>query len=299
MSDPSLSGDTGIGAEDPVPTTEAVPQEKQWALARRVAPLVNQRRAGTLNRRLVATAIPETAPLAIGARGTKFWVTEFDLKIKAEPLEVTNEYGEPGDQDLAQDQLASKGIEFTATVLMDPAEPKWVAGWIQNVYPFLGITEYKRPGRDGTLRVECKLGEQMRDGEASGDPLWYEKGAFRVSTAKVAMTDEPNLPFHKPEYVGCLVEADNWQVHSASGAKRFCTWLAAKDPTTGEIIRLKYVKWEVDFASSAVGTGEELTLRTTTGGTRLTEQADGPGEEPILDKGVDEDTMVWSAELQA
>lgn len=128
---------------------------------------------------------------------------------------------------------------------------------------------------------------------ADDSPVWYDKTAVKLLNAadgkKVESSDGPEnvLPWQTKDKKGTLV--------SSSGSDLFCTWLAARQKSTGTFTFLCWAKWAVDWACTFDFKSQK---GTPTGQGEITGQGDdGQGPATPVTSGktaIQQTTMTWT-----
>jgi hypothetical protein len=188
--------------------------------------------------------------------------------------------------------LKSPLFEFTGTVAPDATVPldDFELGIVQAVIQSSMKADYV--DENGRVTWTCTIRAPASRDSADDSPIWYDKDSVKSLNAAegrtVSSNDSPQnvVPWQTKDKKGALV--------ATSGADVLCTWLAARQKSTGTFTFLCWAMWSIDWGCTF---DFKQNTRTLTGREGITESHDGQGPYTPITAGKsanEQISMVWS-----
>jgi peptidoglycan hydrolase-like protein with peptidoglycan-binding domain len=215
------------------------------------------------------------------------WTIEKKFRMNANPW-ASHAFGTPPVPGMI---IQSQLVAFKGSVDPDSSIPRddFELGILQTVLQSRMVAVYVNSA--GTPTWNCTISCPPSRDAADASPLWYHASAVKSLNAadgtEVESNDRPQnvVPWQTKDKKGTLV--------SSSGLDAYCTWLAARQKSTGAFVFLGWVKWSVNWGCTFDFKTEGRNL---TGTTEITGQGEGIGLNTPITSGpraIEQTTMKW------
>jgi hypothetical protein len=190
-------------------------------------------------------------------------------------------------------EVRSRLIQFKGSVEPDASIPldDFEFGILQNVLESKMVATYvDLAGKPTwTLTISCPASRDAAD----NSPVWYHKDSVKQLNAsdgkRVETNDRPQnvVPWQTKDNKGTLV--------STGGVDKYCTWLAARQKSSGTFVFFRWAAWSVNWGCAFDFKAQRGKL--TAGKTNIDDQGEGQGLNTPITAGkraIEQTTMAWT-----